>query len=113
MNRQLFKDNTFHHLPVVSLYGEVMGMISDRDILEYMAGSNEKNNHISIRVEQLMTSPVITAALQTDLRYIARLFHEQHISAIPIVDDGKLRGIITRRDLLHSIIKHYEIEFWV
>lgn len=108
----LFQKYAYRHLPVVFAGGQVTGMISDRDILYYLAGLNETNRKSPIQIEQLMTSPVITAIQQTDIRYIARLFVEQHIGAIPIVDDGALKGIITRSDILNAVVHHYELELW-
>lgn len=109
---KLFKTRAFRHLPVVLANGKVTGIISDRDILQYRAGLDVRDRKKSIRVKQLMKSPVITSVLQTDVRYIARLFIEQHIGAIPIVEDGAIAGIITRSDILHAMIKHYELELW-
>lgn len=109
----LFQKYAYRHLPVVSSGGQVTGIITDRDILHYLAGLNETERKKSIQIEQLMTSPIITAIQQTDIRYIARLFVEQHIGAIPIVDDGALKGIITRSDILKAVVNHYELELWI
>ncbi len=116
---KLFQTKRLRHLPVISSAGKVTGMVSDRDILEYMAGLHEryKKNPLphrtSDKVEQLMQSPVLTASLETDIRYIARLFVEQRVGAMPIVYDGELKGIITRSDILHAVMNHYQLELWI
>jgi acetoin utilization protein AcuB len=109
----LFQKYAYRHFPVVITGGQVAGMISDRDIFQYLAGLNKAEQKKSIQIEQLMKSPVITANQQTDIRYIARLFVEQHIGAITIVDEGALRGIITRSDILIAVVEHYQLELWV
>lgn len=112
-----FQINTFRHIPVVSSLGRLVGIISDRDILRYMSGLTESYQqqvpHTSdARVEQLMTPQVLTASLDTDVRYIARLFVEQHIGAVPVVEEGELKGIITRSDVLGAVMRHYSLELW-
>jgi len=114
-----FQTKRLRHLPVVSSAGKVTGIVSDRDILHYMAGfydSDQKNpapHKLGDKVEQLMQSPVLTASQQTDVRYIARLFVERRVGAMPIVNDGELKGIITRSDILHAVMSHYELELWI
>jgi len=115
----LFQTKRFRHLPVVSTDGKVTGMVSDRDLLQYMAGlqeSYQKNlapHKTSDKVELLMQSPVLTASKETDVRYIARLFVERRVGAMPIVADGELQGMITRSDILHAVMSHYELELWI
>ncbi len=115
---QLFQARGFRHLPVVSSeVGELLGMVSDRDLLRHLAGVNEAYQRQPVRggetpVGELISSPVLTAAVDTDVRYIARLFVERHIGAVPIVDNGQLVGIITRSDLLASVMRHFILELW-
>lgn len=113
-----FQTNVFRHIPVVTSTGRLVGIISDRDILRYLAGMNESYQqqlpHTSdVRVEQVMTPRVLTASVDTDVRYIARLFVEQHIGAIPIAKEGELKGIITRSDVLHAVMRHHTLEWWI
>jgi len=114
-----FQATQLRHLPVISSNEKVIGIISDRDILRYMTelyGNYQSNltaHKISDKVEHLMQFPVLTTSQQTDVRYIARLFIERRVGAMPIVTDGKLKGIITRSDILHAVMSHYEIELWV
>ena len=113
-----FQKNAFRHIPVVTSAGRLVSIVSDRDILRYLAGLSESYQqqipHTSdARVKQLMTPQVLTASTDTDIRHIARLFVEQHIGAMPIVKNGKLGGIITRSDVLGTVIRHYALELWI
>ena len=64
------------------------------------------------RIEQLMTQPVLAANVDTDVRYIARLFVERRIGAMPVAKEGQLMGIVTRSDVLGAVMRHYTLELW-
>jgi len=53
-----------------------------------------------MKASDIMTSPVITAGPATPVSDIAALLFKNHISAVPIVDQGKLVGIVSEGDLL-------------
>jgi len=111
----LFQKNAFRHIPVATSAGRLVGIVSDRDILRYLAGLSESYQQQvphtgDARVEQLMAPQVLTASIDTDVRHIARLFVEQHIGAMPIVKEEKLKGMITRSDVLGTVMRHYALE---
>jgi len=53
-----------------------------------------------MKASDIMTSPVITAGPRTPVSEIAALLFRNHISAVPIVDEGKLVGMVSEADLL-------------
>jgi len=112
----LFRARNFRHLPVVAdESGGLIGMVSDRDLLGYLAGIDVAQPPLrggETQVNTLMQSPLLTAGVETDVRYIARLFVERRIGAVPIVNEGQLVGIITRSDLLGSVMRHFVLELW-
>ena len=64
-----------------------------------MAESQEEAR-ARMRCREIMTSAVTTAASDTSLRDVAALMREGDMGAVPIVDDGKLVGIVTDRDIV-------------
>lgn len=58
-----------------------------------------------MNARDIMTSPVVSVAPDATVAEIAAMLVERHISAVPVVDDGLLVGIVSQRDLLHR----YEI----
>jgi CBS domain-containing protein len=54
-----------------------------------------------MKAKDIMTSPVITAGPDTPVGEIAALLFERRISAVPVVEDGRLVGIVSEADLLH------------
>jgi CBS domain-containing protein len=89
---RLLVDNWVSGLPVVGAEGEVVGIISERDLLF---------RHESIRcVRDVMTRKVITADESASIEELAAILLEQCIKRVPIVQDGRLVGIASRHDLL-------------
>lgn len=115
---KLFKKNKFRHLPVVDKNENVFGILSDRDVLHYLNGIRDDYTRtkspakLNDKVNHLMKSEVLTASTDTDVRFIARLFVEQHIGAMPIVEEGRLIGLITRSDVLSAVMRNFILELW-
>jgi len=57
-------------------------------------------------VADAMTSDPVVVASTTDAVEVARVMLERHLRTLPVVDDGRLVGIVTRRDLLRTIARH-------
>lgn len=115
---RLFKEKNFRHIPITTKTGTVEGILSDRDVLHYLSGTkddytkNKVRARVSDKVSRLMKPEILTASLDTDVRYIARLFVERHIDAIPIVTDGQINGLITRSDVLGAVMRNFILELW-
>jgi acetoin utilization protein AcuB len=108
----------FRHIPVLSPDNQLVGMISDRDIIRCMCGSGSVCVHCSatkqdMLIDEIMKDRVLTANVDTDARHIARLFVEQRIGAIPVVENGRLAGIITRSDILRAVMLHFDLNIWI
>ena len=99
------------HLPVVDGAGAVVGMLSDRDILTggnpVVAGGdrNEERRNQERRVDQLMSQPVRTIRSDVDLDQIVELMIMHRISALPVVDDGELKGMLTKTNLMRWFLE--------
>jgi len=56
-----------------------------------------------MKVRDIMTTDVIYATLPNNRRYVLELFKKHGISAVPVLKDGKVVGIVTRKDILRKI----------
>jgi len=112
----LMQDGGFRHIPVTSVHGTLVGILSDRDLLHHVPDlitRNDSSQATHRRLADIMTSRVISATPTTDIRDIARVMLEGHIHAVPVLDrDRKPIGILTSRDLLRGIALHGPLELW-
>lgn len=97
------------HLPVVNGDGELVGMLSDRDLRSHILDgrlSYESPDEVSpednIAVSDLMQGDVISLGTNADVSEAIALMIDQKIGAIPIVNplDGGLLGIVSYIDVL-------------
>jgi acetoin utilization protein AcuB len=112
-------ENGIRHLPVVDEYNKVVGIISDRDIRSALPSvfstcredTKEIQQISALKVWDVMNKKVITISPMDTLQDALLLMHKSHKGALPVVDrDGKLKGIISRRDLIRAFINVLGIE---
>ncbi len=63
-------------------------------------GHPESSVHVRHRCREIMTSSVRTASPQATLRDVAEMMRDGDMGAVPIVDSGKLVGVVTDRDIV-------------
>ena len=112
----LMTRRSFRHLPISSVYGTLVGMVSDRDLIRHapdlvIAGIQSTAAHR--RLAEIMNSRVLSAAPTTDIREIARVMMDERVGALPILDANRQPiGIISKQDLLRGLANHGPIELW-
>ncbi len=88
------------HLPVVAA-GRLVGLLSDRDLYR-ATGSNRDPEG---RVDEVMTRDVVAIVPDDPLSRAAELMVRHRVSAIPVVENELLEGLITLSDLLdHCLV---------
>ena len=117
---QLFRERRFRYVPVLSTTGKLIGILSDRALLRYAATTGNvppypaNSPQAQTSIETLVKLQVMTATPDTRIREIARLMMEKHLGAMPIMDRyDNLVGIITRSDILRTVVNHAPLELWV
>lgn len=94
--RQQMRANRIRHL-VVTAGSKMVGIVSDRDLDSL--GSFRQTETIG----EIMTTPVVVAGPTTTLREAANLLRGRTIGCLPIVEKGKLVGIVTTTDLIELL----------
>ena len=88
-------------LPVVGEDDAVLGVFTEADALRSGLTGAEPD----VLVATKMTTPAETVRLDTDIAEIARRMLGDRRRSIPVVDDGVLVGIVSRRDLLSPLVR--------
>lgn len=108
----MFREHRFRHIPILGEQGLLVGMLSERDLLRHAASQSQSQRPVGT-VEGLMTNRVITTTPETRIRDMARVMYEHHLGALPVVNEhGMVRGIVTRGDILHTLIHKAPMELW-
>ena len=121
---RLLVDNRISGLPVVGKVGEVLGVLSEADFLVKAQGEDAVAHRPLARIfgesrestAQLaklaavtaggaMTSPALTVGPDARIADAAALMTRRGVNRLPVVDDGRLVGIVTRADLVRAYIR--------
>ncbi len=96
------------HFPVME-EGEVVGVVSQRDIFHASLGSvikygekAEREFLGTVTVKEVMSDP-ITVSPDTSIKQAAQLMVEKKIGCLPVVEEENLVGLITETDLLREV----------
>ncbi len=101
--RQLFLEKRFRHIPIVNERKQLVGILSDRDVLKSVSYYDVTNKQ---RISEIMGKRILSGNLQTEIRYAAKVMLDEKVGALPIVsNEGLVIGIITRTDLIRAMIK--------
>jgi CBS domain-containing protein len=102
------------HLPVVGAQGELVGIVTDRDLRHHLfaphvykeLGSTSVDLLLSaVTVGQIMSMPVVTTDASDHVADAARIMLEDKVGALPVLEGGRLVGILTETDLLREICR--------
>jgi CBS domain-containing protein len=107
--RTLLAKRQIRHLPVTGEGGELLGIITERDIRLNLPSpattlSVWEMNHLleKLSVGEVMTKAVITISPYRGAREAARIMVDHKIGALPVMEAGRLVGIVTESDLLRA-----------
>jgi acetoin utilization protein AcuB len=117
--RARMDENHIRHLPVVKEDNTVIGIITDRDLRSALPSvystelesSNDRERISELKVGDVMTKHPVTISPMNTLEDAIMMMHRMHKGAFPVVDnEGKLKGIISTRDLIRAFINVLGIE---
>lgn len=87
---------------VMSDSGEILGILSERDIVRRLAFDGA--SVLSVSVSDVMTKKVLTCSPDTDSESLMEKMLSAHIRHLPVVSDGALVGIISIGDVVKSVV---------
>ncbi len=97
---ELMKANSIRHLPVVSRGNVLRGFLTLADLKQGLIPSMVAD----VSLSDLMIKDPITVGPEDDIEIAAQRIYEYKIGGMPVVEDGKVVGIITETDILRAFI---------
>ncbi len=100
--------------PVVDGAGDLVGMVSEGDLLWHRVPADPTAHHWRAStvdtqrpklVAEVMSRRPFVAGLATDVADIAELMLDHDVRSVPIVEEGEVVGIVSRRDILRSVVR--------
>ena len=94
-------------VPIVNDQGALVGLVSEFDLLKVLMEGRELN---TVRAEDIMTRDLKVVQEDTPVEEVIRILETNHLIRVPVLKEGKLTGILARRDVLFGYIKataHY------
>lgn len=85
---------------------EMVGIISERDYARKIILKGKRSQETAVR--DVMTTSLITVSPDKDLEYCMELITDKRIRHLPVVEEGKVLGIISIGDIVKGIIDHKE-----
>ena len=92
-------------MPVADALGNIVGIITEYDIVNAIL-DNQKLE--SLKASDLMKKETITLDVGADISEALKIFKEKHIVRVPVTENGKLVGILSRIDALKGILEEPE-----
>ena len=90
-----------HHnigvLPVCGSDGKVCGVLTDRDLVTRCVAANKSPDQT--KVQDIMTGRVVSVSSNMDVSVAAYLMGREQVRRLPVIDDGKLCGMVSVGDL--------------
>lgn len=107
INEVVRKMNKFEIGSIIVTDGEKpVGIITERDILRRVLEVNMASE--AMKAKEIMSSPILTIESQATTEEAATLMNSKRIKKIPVLEDGKLIGIVTSTDIVRSEPKMVE-----
>ena len=108
----IFRENRFHHVPIINPDKRVIGIISKSDFLYLLRGYTvhetdrfrESAKLRGFKIEEIMEKDVVTLPEDTSIREVVSMLAENRFRAIPIVNNkSELVGIVTTHDIIDMV----------
>jgi CBS domain-containing protein len=112
---ELMAEHGFAALPVVEGDNRLIGMVGEADVLRDRIPSDPRLHArrdaeqsdvvLPLLVRGVMTTAVRSVEPHSDVADLARLLVDGHLRSVPVVEDGVVVGIVSRRDVLRTLVR--------
>lgn len=89
-------------VPITERDGKVVGIVSEADVIRALRTNKPLENTLA---EEIMTKEVISVDVDSSVEEIMEILDTKRIVRVPVTEDGKLVGIVSRPDVLRAFIE--------
>lgn len=101
----IIEQEDIHHLLIIDAHGQLEGVVSHRDLLMLQRSVSESAPLDRWTVGQLASKNAWTTTLETSATEAAQTLIDNHFGCLPVVEKGRLLGIVTFSDFLHAVLR--------
>ena len=110
----LLAEHRITAMPVLDGAGRLIGMVSEGDLLahrvahdprSHMRRDEQSQSDPAHTVGEVMSGTVVSLGPDADTASIAELMLDRGLHSVPIVDGGRVVGIVSRADLLRTLVR--------
>ena len=94
--------NEISGMPVTEKTGEIVGVITEADILGALMDGKKLEN---LTAQDIMSADPITVDMDTPVNEVMKRIEENGVLRLPVTSHGKVVGIISRRDIIRSVLE--------
>jgi CBS domain-containing protein len=96
---RLMAANRIHYLPVVDAEARLLGIVNADDVLQ----TRRARRPPAVVVGGVMSTPVVSIGAASPLTDAMRLMADRRIGALPVVENGRVVGILTQSDVVTAL----------
>ena len=100
---KLLTENKISNAPVVNAANELLGIVSEKDIIKAM----KAENFAKLTAKDIMTKEVVSVKENDPLEYVAKIFIDKPYRKLPVLDGKKVIAIINRENIIENFMNNY------
>lgn len=104
---KLLQVHRIRHIPIIDDERQVIGIVSDRDVRDASPSSfdtESTENVLQNEIQSIMSHPVVTVHPLDFVEEVAGIFYDEEFACVPVVNNNKLVGMVTEKDMLYTLI---------
>ncbi|GAA0600592.1 acetoin utilization AcuB family protein [Virgibacillus siamensis] len=105
---KLLHEKKIRHITIINEEKNVIGIVSDRDVRDATPSifeENREHTELQNEIQTIMSQPVVSVHPLDLVEEIAGIFYEEEFACLPVISSNKLVGVITEKDMLHTLIE--------
>lgn len=110
---RMLRAGKVRQLVVTSAKRDLIGILSDRDVLRRInVVDGEVEVDEQLFVSEVIDQEIITTDSFSDIRRVAKIMAYYHLDALPVLENAKMVGIVTRGDILRGFADNPKLNLW-